>query len=44
MIGCSKIVFIDEAQRIENIGITAKIIHDQFRDVQLVMSGSSAFQ
>ncbi len=44
IIGSSKILFIDEAQRIENIGITAKIIHDQFRDVQLVMSGSSAFE
>lgn len=44
IIGNSKIAFIDEAQRIENIGMTAKIIHDQFRDVQLIMSGSSAFE
>lgn len=44
IIGNSKIVFIDEAQRIENIGITAKIIHDQFKKVQLIMSGSSAFE
>lgn len=44
IIGNSEIVFIDEAQRIENIGITAKIIHDQFKSVQLVMSGSSAFE
>jgi predicted AAA+ superfamily ATPase len=44
IIGTQKIVFIDEAQRIDNIGITAKIIHDQFRDVQLIMSGSSAFE
>ncbi|HET8838436.1 MAG TPA: ATP-binding protein [Flavobacteriaceae bacterium] len=44
IIGSSKIVFIDEAQRIENIGITAKIIHDQFKNVQLIMSGSSAFE
>jgi predicted AAA+ superfamily ATPase len=33
MLGSAKIVFIDEAQRIENIGITAKIIHDQFKEV-----------
>lgn len=39
-----KIVFIDEAQRIENIGLTAKIIHDQFKDIQLILSGSSAFE
>lgn len=44
IIGQSKIVFIDEAQRIENIGLTAKIIHDQFKNVQLVISGSSAFE
>ncbi|WP_371136457.1 hypothetical protein [Algoriphagus sp.] len=36
-------MFIDEAQRIENIGITTKIIHDQFKQVQLILSGSSAF-
>ncbi|GMQ31332.1 ATP-binding protein [Algoriphagus confluentis] len=44
LLGSSKIVFIDEAQRIENIGITAKIIHDQFKQVQLILSGSSAFE
>ena len=44
IIGKSKIVFIDEAQRIENIGITLKIITDQFKDVQLMVSGSSAFE
>jgi uncharacterized protein len=44
LLGGSKIVFIDEAQRIENIGITAKIIHDHFKQVQLILSGSSAFE
>ena len=44
IIGKNKIVFIDEAQRIENIGITLKIITDQFKDVQLLVSGSSAFE
>ncbi len=38
-----KIVFIDEAQRIKNIGITSKIIIDQFSEIQLILSGSSAF-
>lgn len=38
-----KVVFIDEAQRIENIGLTLKIIIDQFPSVQLVVSGSSSF-
>lgn len=38
-----KLVFIDEAQRISGIGITMKIITDQFKDVQLFASGSSSF-
>ena len=44
IIGKNKFVFIDEAQRIENIGITLKIITDQFKEVQLLVSGSSAFE
>jgi predicted AAA+ superfamily ATPase len=40
----NKIVFIDEAQRIENIGLTLKIITDQFKDIQILVSGSSAFE
>ncbi len=44
IIGKNKFVFIDEAQRIENIGLTLKIITDQFKDVQLLVSGSSAFE
>ena len=44
IIGKNKLVFIDEAQRIENIGLTAKIIHDTFNSVQLILSGSSAFE
>lgn len=44
IIGSNKIVFIDEAQRIENIGITLKIIIDKFKSVQLLVSGSSAFE
>lgn len=44
IIGGANLVFIDEAQRIENIGITSKIIHDRFKGVQLLISGSSAFE
>ncbi len=43
LIGTNKLVFLDEAQRIEGIGITLKIITDQFKDVQLFVSGSSSF-
>jgi len=38
-----KYIFIDEAQRIEGIGLTMKIITDRFKDVQLFASGSSSF-
>lgn len=43
IIGKNKIVFIDEAQKIPEIGLTSKIIVDQFKDVQLILSGSSSF-
>ena len=43
LIGGKKIVFIDEAQRINGIGLTSKIIIDQFKGVQLWISGSSSF-
>ncbi len=43
IIGKYKYVFIDEAQRIEGIGLTMKIITDTFKDVQLFVSGSSSF-
>ena len=39
----NRIVFLDEAQRISGIGLTLKIITDQFKDVQLFVSGSSSF-
>jgi uncharacterized protein len=44
IIGRYKWVFIDEAQRIPDIGLIAKIITDQFKDVQLLLSGSSALE
>ncbi|MBU0473478.1 MAG: ATP-binding protein [Bacteroidetes bacterium] len=44
LIGNYKTVFIDEAQRISDIGITLKIITDQFKSVQLFVSGSSSFE
>ncbi len=43
LIGNHKTIFIDEAQRISGIGITLKIITDQFKHVQLLVSGSSSF-
>jgi predicted AAA+ superfamily ATPase len=43
ILGKYKYVFIDEAQRIEGIGLTMKIITDRFKDIQLFVSGSSSF-
>lgn len=44
IIGKKKIFFIDEAQRINNIGLTLKLITDQIKDVQVIATGSSAFE
>jgi predicted AAA+ superfamily ATPase len=43
LIGNRRIVFIDEAQRIDNIGITLKLIIDNIKDIQLIVTGSSTF-
>ena len=40
----NKIVFIDEAQRIPNIGLTLKLFTDQLQDIQVIATGSSAFE
>lgn len=37
-------IIIDEAQRIENIGITLKIIHDNIPEVKVIATGSSSFE
>ena len=40
----SKIVILDEAQRIENIGLRLKLIADSDSDIQVIATGSSAFE
>lgn len=42
--GENKIVFIDEAQRITNIGLTLKLFTDQLKEIQVIATGSSAFE
>ncbi len=44
IIGNHKIVFIDEAQRIPNIGLTLKLFTDRLKDTQVIATGSSAFE
>lgn len=41
-IGDSDLVVIDEAQRIENIGISIKLIHDTYPEIKLLVTGSSS--
>ena len=42
LIGSSKVVVIDEAQRISGIGLRLKLITDQIPDVQVIVTGSSS--
>lgn len=44
LIANNRIVVIDEAQRVENIGMTLKLITDNFPDIQLLVTGSSSFE
>jgi len=44
IIGNRKLLIIDEAQRIANIGLTIKLITDNIKDVQVIATGSSAFE
>jgi len=41
--GDARLVVIDEAQRVKNIGMTLKIIHDTMPEVQVIATGSSSF-
>ena len=40
--GNKKYILIDEAQRINNIGLTLKLITDELPDIQLIVTGSSS--
>ena len=44
IIGNNELVVIDEAQKVNNIGLTLKLIVDNIKDVQVVATGSSAFE
>lgn len=44
IIGDHKLVVIDEAQKVDNIGLTLKLIVDNIEGVQVVATGSSAFE
>lgn len=42
-IGSKKLFIIDEAQRVNGIGLTLKLIADTLKEVQVIATGSSAF-
>lgn len=43
LVGNNTLILIDEAQRVENIGMTLKLMVDNLPDIQIIATGSSAF-
>jgi len=41
-IGNADLLIIDEGQRVENIGITIKLIHDTYPEIKMLVTGSSS--
>ena len=44
LMGTKRILVLDEAQRISNIGVQLKIIIDQLPNIQVIATGSSSFE
>lgn len=44
ILGEAGTLFVDEAQKILDIGLTLKIIHDRFKTLRIVATGSSSFE
>lgn len=44
LIGDNQIIVIDEAQRIADIGIKTKLLTDNFKDKQVILTGCSSFE
>ncbi len=44
LIGNAEIILIDEAQRVKNIGLTLKLLIDNFPDKKVIVTGSSALE
>lgn len=42
--GDNKVIIIDEAQKVDNIGLTLKLMVDNMPDRQVIATGSSAFE
>jgi len=41
-VGNADLVIIDEAQRVENVGISIKLLHDTYPEIALLVTGSSS--
>jgi len=44
LIGDNLLILIDEAQRVKNIGLTLKLLVDNFKEIQIIATGSSALE
>ncbi len=44
LLGDHEVLFIDEAQRLKEVALLIKIIVDRFKNVQVIATGSSAFE
>jgi uncharacterized protein len=44
LIGNNNLILIDEAQRVKNIGISLKLIIDNYPNIQIIATGSSSFE
>ena len=44
ILGKKKILVLDEAQRVPNVGLALKLITDEIPEVQIIASGSSSFE
>jgi len=43
-LGSKKLIVLDEAQRVKNIGLTLKLLADNFPETQVIATGSSSFE
>jgi uncharacterized protein len=43
LLGGYKLVVLDEAQKVEHIGLLLKILHDELPEVQIIATGSASF-
>lgn len=43
MFSKAKLIVLDEAQRVQNIGVILKLLHDHFPELQIIATGSSSF-